>query len=150
MYELEKRFLNAVRDGVPFKVDFKNRSLRLGNKYLIKDGETKCKEQYQKKVHNNFLLRVRQLYKEYKFSMPSKRSKDNYFYALPSKEMTWEQMTVGFPREYAKAKLEGYILREILSGITWEEVLAEVENKEKYTWFYQDGDLVLLKEWFNK
>lgn len=136
--------IEKVENGTPFKVDFKTRTLRVGKKKLIDNGK------YEGDLFDeqtDFLETVTSLYDEYKLSTPSSKNRRSYFYAVPAKEMTWEQLTVGIPREIAMARLEGYILCKILEGTTWESI---TNNNPRCTWFWRKDDLVLFKEWFDE
>ena len=134
-------FLNKVNDGKYFKIDFEKRNLQVGKDLLIDNGT------YKGDLGSFFegIEKLEELYREYKFSYPSKNEerKKTYFYAKPSKEMTWEEMSIGEDRVMARAKLEFYVLTMILSNFKWEKSMG--------SWFWKsskDQDLVLLKCWF--
>ena len=145
--ELVKR----VEEGESFYINFKNRALKIGNKFVITDGV------YDDTRELIFTLRcedirpllgvIEALYHNYKYSLPSERSdnkRHTYFKALSVGEMTDEHLIAGERREVAQAKLEGFILCMMLNGkLQWDE-------KKLGKWFWQskkDPDLVILKRW---
>lgn len=91
------------------------------------------------------LERIEELYRDYKFSMPTEKDKrKTYFYALPVDKMTDAELVLGKSRERTREALELYVLDSICSGIlVW-------DNKRMGgNWFYKgkDKDLVILREW---
>lgn len=144
--------LERVSNGESFHIDFEKRNMKVGNDYLIKEGEFDESKTLIDDVEfhalNDILCNTEILYKQYKYSLPSERSDNKrrkYFKALPIEEITDEQLMVAERREYACAVLEGFILCMIVSGqLTWDE---EIMNGR---WFYQsksDPDLIILKQW---
>jgi len=145
-------FITGVENGEKFSVNFEERNMRLGNKYLIKNGvydaSTPLTFSTDQSDDVEMLLRmIGILYSKYKYSTPSERSeskKRKYFKALSAEELSDEQLVCGAEREVAQARLEGFILCAILSGaFKWDE------NKMG-KWFYQsksDPDLVILRSW---
>ena len=142
--------IERVSDGESFYIDFEKRNMKVGKDYLIKEGEfDESKELIYGTYDMWFVLhKIRQLYKDYKYSLPSERSDNKrrkYFKALPMEEITDEQLMVVVRREVAQATLEGFVLCMIVSGqLVWDEDIMEGK------WFYQsktDPDLVLLRSW---
>lgn len=145
-------FIRMVESGKSFNVDFKNKTMKVGKTFLIKNGEydtTKELMASAKELHSidDVIESIEDMYQYYKFSLPSERSdskRRSYFKALSIDEMTDEQLMVAGRREVEQARLEGFILCAILSGkFNWDE------NKLG-KWFYQskkDPDLVILKNW---
>ena len=153
MQTIYDELLERVADGEKFHIDFEKRNMRVGKKYLIKNGEYDEERKLELAPHyadTNVILHIlKDLYKNYKYSMPSERSESKrrkYFKALSVDELTDEQLVNGEPRELACAKLEGYILCKIVDeSFEWNDKLGK--------WFYQDKDdtdFVLLKKWFVK
>ena len=146
-------FIKRVNEGESFYINFEKRNMKVGKEYLITDGEfdeTKIILRHYKKYNSIevILQKIEQLYKNYKYSLPSERSDNkrrHYFKALPMEEITDEQLMVAERREVACAALEGFILCMIVSGqLVWDEDIMEGK------WFYQsktDPDLVLLRSW---
>ena len=144
--ELVKR----VQDGETFYINFRNKSLKIGKKFVIADGvyddnrtlyATSGLDMY------DILQWIEMLYIEYKHSLPSERSDNKrqaYFKALSVNNLTDAQMATGKRREVARAQLEGFILCMIVNGsFIWDE-----EKMGK--WFWQskdDPDLVILRSW---
>ena len=144
--ELVKR----VSDGESFYINFKNRALKIGKKFIIADGfydDEQTLYTTSEMEMSDILSQVEALYKNYKYSLPSERSDNKrrqYFKALPVDKLTDKQMVTGEMREVARAKLEGFILCMIVDGFfVWDE-------SELGKWFYQsknDPDLVILRSW---
>ena len=145
--------IKRVNEGESFHIDFKKRNMKVGKDYLIKEGEFDNTRELFPRLHQTYDLNVvlhmiRQLYKRYKYSLPSERSdstRRHYFKALPMEEITDEQLMVAERREVACATLEGLVLCMIVSGeLVWDEEIMQGK------WFYQsktDPDLVLLRSW---
>ena len=144
--ELVKR----VQEGESFYINFKNQSLKIGKKFLITDGiyddERTLYTDCELDMHD-IVQWIELLYKRYKYSLPSERSDNKrrqYFKALSADKLTDRQMATGERREVARAKLEGFILCMIVSGLF-------VWNEEKMgKWFWQsdiDPELVILRSW---
>ena len=142
--------LERVCGGESFHIDFEKRNMKVGNDYLIKDGEF---DESQELIVGSYdmqtiLNKIEELYKEYKHSLPSESSDNKrrkYFKALPMEEITDEQLMTAERREFSQAVLEGFVLCMIVSGqLVWDEEVMQG------TWFYQsksDPDLVLLRAW---
>lgn len=140
--------LQLVETGEKFQINFEQRTLKVGHQKLINKGEyDNSLPLYEKNIKLSLLDVIRELYKIYKYSLPSERSdkkRKNYFKALPFEELTDEQLILATEREIAQYKLEAFVLCAILNGdFIW--------NEETYgKWFYQDpieSDLVILKKW---
>ena len=145
--------IKRVSDGEPFRIDFEKRTMKVGKDYLIKNGEYDTSRELFNKYANDFyslnvvLHMIRELYKAYKYSLPSERSdakRRRYFKALSIDELSDDQLMVAHKRETTQAALEGFILCTVLTGhLTWDE---EILGK----WFWQsksDPDLVILRSW---
>jgi len=148
-----EELINRVSDGESFHIDFEKRNMKVGNDYLIKDGEfDESKELinpvFKQDCLEDILQGILQRYRSYKISLPSERSDNkrrHYFKALPMEEITDEQLIVAERREVSQAALEGFVLCMIVSGqLVWDEDIMQGK------WFYQsknDPDLVLLRSW---
>ena len=145
-----EELIKRVEEGESFYVNFKNRSLKIGKKFVIADNiydnERKLYTASELKMPD-IMSHIETLYKNYKYSLPSERSDSKrrvYFKALPVEKLTDAQMATGERREVARAKLEGFILCMIVDGFfIWNE-------DEMGKWFYQsqnDPDLVILRNW---
>ena len=145
-----EELINRVSDGESFHIDFEKRNMKVGRDYLIKDGEF---DESKALVSGPYDMRtilnmIEELYKLYKYSLPSERSDNkrrHYFKALPMEEITDEQLIVAERREVSQAALEGFVLCMIVSGqLVWDEDVMQCK------WFWQsknDPDLVLLRSW---
>lgn len=136
--------IEHIEAGAKFRIDLKNRSLYIGKKCLVNNGE------YEGKLTNieSFSIStLEDLYRRYKHSRPSERSEHKqktYFRALRINELDDDDMLYGTDREVAQFELEAYLLCWVLSGLfVWDE-----ESMGK--WFWQsknDKDFVILREW---
>lgn len=145
-----EELIKRVGEGESFYVNFKNRSLKIGKKFIIADGlydDERTLYTTSELEMSDVLSYIEMLYKNYKYSLPSERSDSKrrvYFKALPVDKLTDAQMATGERREVARAKLEGFILCMIVNGFfVWNE-------DEMGKWFYQsqnDPDLVILRNW---
>jgi hypothetical protein len=145
--ELVKR----VSDGESFYINFKNRSIKIGKKFIITDGiydkERELINCYCDDVVET-LSKVEKLYKDYKYSLPSERSdskRRKYFKALPIEEIPDDKLLIAKRRETMQAALEGFILCAVITDqLKWDEEIMGGK------WFYQsekDPDLVILRSW---
>lgn len=146
--------IERVSNGESFHINFEKRNMKVGKDYLIKEGEfDESKELFPSLYEGVYSLHVslhmiRELYKNYKYSLPSERSDNKrrkYFKALPMEELTDGQLMVAERREITQAALEGLVLCLIVSGqLVWDEDVMQGK------WFYQsksDPDFVLLRSW---
>lgn len=142
--------LERVESGERFHIDFEKRTMKVGGEVIIDNGEyDTSKELYHGEIYSPEVLlhMIRELYRNYKYSLPSERSdnkRKKYFKALSVDELTDEQLIVGQPRELAQFALEAFILCAILNGdFVWDEKIMG-------NWFYQrpsDPDLIILRSW---
>ena len=141
-----EELIESVSNGETFHIDFEKRTMKIGKQKIIDDG--KYDENKQLINFKGFVFEtIDQLYKSYKYSLPSERSdskRRKYFKALSVNEMSDEQLMVAERRESAQCKLEGFILCMMLMNVfTWDELTMG-------KWFYQsknDPDLVILRSW---
>lgn len=143
-----------VDNGEPFSIDFEKRSMKVGKEYLIKNGEYDRPREVFDMMHRDIyslqvaLHMLRELYKNYKYSLPSERSdskRKKYFKALPIEKIPDDKLLIAGRRETMQAALEGFILCAIITDqLKWDEEIMGGK------WFYQsekDPDLVLLRSW---
>jgi len=147
-----EELLLRVENGETFHIDFEKRTMKVGNDYLIKNGEyDTSRNLFNRKgdptTMELVLGTIDVLYDRYKYSLPSERSDNKrrtYFKALPIEEIPDERLFLANRREITKARLEGFILCIALEGsFVWDE-------KTMGKWFYQsknDKDLVILRKW---
>lgn len=142
-----EELMTRVDAGEKFHIDFKKRNMKVGNEFLIKDGQYDTKRILIGKPTMNILPIIEELYRSYKYSLPSERSSNKrkqYFKALRVDELTDKQLITGCLREGAQARLEGFILCMILNGcLQWDE-------NAMGKWFWEsknDPDLIILRGW---
>lgn len=145
-----EELIQRVEAGEAFHINFEKRTMKVGKNYLIKDGEYNTERSLipiSLMSLEDILSTITELYSEYKYSLPSKRSETNrkkYFKALPMEEIEDSYLFSTIRRDLAQAKLESFILCMMLNGsFVWDE------NKLG-KWFWQsrnDNDLVILKNW---
>lgn len=152
-----KELINAVTEGMKFKINLVNKSLQIGKQKIIENGKV-----INKKYENMELILpsdlelyfsmqfgtlnmsftiIERLYEDYKHSVPNENYSDtSYFKALSVDELTDGDLYSGEDRNLSQAKLEGYILLASLAGwFIWPN-----ENH----WFWKGIDnLVVLKSW---
>ena len=145
--------IERVSNGEFFHIDFEKRNMKVGKDYLIKEGQFDETNVLFPKMYEPYdlysaLHMIRELYKNYKYSLPSERSdnkRKKYFKALPMEEITDEQLMIAERREITQAALEGLVLCLIVSGqLVWDEDVMQGK------WFWQsksDPDLVILRSW---
>lgn len=149
--------LKHARAGGKYKIDLKNKSLKIGKIYYIKNGTVliddklisaedlasdEIRYDYISAKENPWDL-VSQLYQDYKHSIQNSYYKDNsYFKALKYEELTKCELVYNLSRHFAQALLEGYILLASMQGwLKWQN--------DKH-WFWQDKndkDFIILKEY---
>lgn len=145
MQYTQETILSAIREGVPFRFDFENRSVRLGRKTLT--AEMIDTRSFDPK---DPIVTLEVLYALYRKSVPSRRNdakKSRYFVALPEKELSDQDLMYGEDRDYAQGALELHLLLCILTGaIDWN---AREDFKGKWFWKSETHpDLILLRRWF--
>ena len=146
--------IERVSNGEAFSIDFEKRNMKVGKEYLIKNGEYDTSRVLFPKLYdepyslNAVLHQIRELYRNYKYSLPSERSdskRRKYFKALSIDELTDEQLMRAQKREETCAALEGFVLCSIVAGhLVWDDEVMQG------SWFWQsrsDSDLVLLRSW---
>ena len=146
MDNIYQEAVQAIEEGAKFSIDFPSRSLRLGGKPVIRNGQYEGELGVPSCTEEEFFANVEELYRRYKHSVPSERSESRsrrYFTALPERELDDEDMLDGERRDRVQAELELYVLCQILHGLKW--------NPETMgSWFWQspaDKDLVILRRW---
>ena len=143
--------IKRVSDGEKFNINFETRTMKVGNTKLIDNGKYDENRLliYEYNIYSlqTLLHMIRELYRNYKTSIPSERSSKKrkcYFKALSADELTDEQLMCGERREVAQATLEGFILCMILNGeLVWDESIMG-------KWFWEsrsDSDLIILRKW---
>lgn len=124
-------FIKKVEDGQPFRINFEKREVRLNGFLVDIDFE----------LPDNVEERLLELFRNYKYSVPSAKADSKYFFALDEKKLSTKQLAENEHRYIARAKLEIYVLGLIIN------------NKWDFgdNWYWQskkDSNLVLFKKWF--
>ena len=142
-----EELMTRVDSGENFCIDFEKRNMKVGKKFLIKNGEFDQERILCGKYTTDVMSIIEELYQSYKYSLPSERSdnkRKKYFKALPVDKLTDRQLMIGVRRDSAQARLEGFILCMILNGsLRWDE-------NTMGKWFWEsknDPDLIILKSW---
>lgn len=151
MQTIFERAIELVKKGHRFSVDLKERSLRVGGKYLIRNGNFALGATLLE-FSGNPIEHLLQLHERYVYSVPSERSQSSsrlYFRALPEHELSMEDIMFGEPREVARCRLELTLLCFILLGtVNWETF----SQGDERMWFWKNNtvpSMVILKEWIN-
>lgn len=140
-----EELIERVHNGEPFSVDFEKKTLKIGKKKIIDNGEW---DKSRKLIDfDGYVLKtIYELYHNYKYSLPSERSdskRTKYFKTLPIEEIDDIDLISAERREIAQARLEGFILCTVLTGqFNWDGLYEK--------WFWQsetDPDLVILRSW---
>lgn len=135
---IDEQVIDLINKGHTFKLDFKQRSIKIGNKSfdLLIDKPKISQVEYIEKLN--------ELYHSYKYSRPTERSdkRKRYikFKAINANDLSIEDLVSGEDREVARYKLETYVVKGYYSG------LLQFDG-----WFYQgkDKDFIIIKSWFN-
>lgn len=136
-----EQYINGIKKGKWHAICLKKSEMRLGRMYLIRDGTYNgtLHDTLPNMTQDEVITEIERLYAEYKHSLPSRKSRDHYFKAIPYEELTDWEMVNGEQREIAQARLEAFILCSKLMG------------KIQFDgWFWKssvDTDLVILKSW---
>lgn len=126
--------IKRIENGEPFTVDFERRSLNV-NGSLVKDIEFE--------LPDNPEGRLLELFRNYKYSVPSTKANSKYFYACEENQLSTSQLVENENRYIARAKLEIYVLGLIINS-KW-------DFGDKWYWQSKaEPKLVLFSKWFNK
>lgn len=136
--------IQSVENGDYFLVNLETKSLRIGKEMVINDGK------YEGELIGDLPCdpweMLEKLFINYYLSRPGAWSerKKCYFAAKNVKEMSDIELACGEQRLIAQAKLEGFVLCAVLSGLLkWNPLYGN--------WFWKSKkypELVLLKKWF--
>lgn len=128
-------------------IDLAGKTIKVGKQIVLENRELK---QHKIKVGDVLYefddligekLDIDDLYKKYKYSVPSERDTKSYFKALSSNELSDAQLVLGMHRCEAKVRLEAYLA---LAAITEIEVWP---NEKHWYWQGKDKDFVILKQY---
>ena len=124
-------FIEKVEDGQPFRISFEKKEVRL-NGFLV---------DIEFELPDNVEERLLELFKNYKYSVPSAKADSKYFFAFDESHLSTKQLAENEHRYIARAKLEIYVLGLIINN-KW-----DFGDK----WYWQSNiepKLVLFKKWF--
>lgn len=124
--------IKRIECGEPFRVSFENKTCRL-NGFLISDIEFE--------LPDNIEERLLELFRNYKYSVPSAKADSKYFFAFDESKLSTKQLAENESRYIARAKLELFVLGLIINQ-KW-----DFGNK----WYWQskaEPKLVLFSKWF--
>lgn len=131
-----------VLNGSRFSVNIEARILKINKKRVKLEGADLG---FPKMEREEMIANIEELYKAYKHSIPGERSerrRTNYFRALRLDDLSDDDLLFGLPREYARIKLELFILVCILNGSLTADFFGD-------GWFWQsetDPWLVIRKD----
>ena len=138
------RLVQSVENGEYFSVNLETKSLRIGKEMVIDEGN--YSGELIGDLPCDYWEMLEKLFINYYLSRPGAWSerKKSYFAAKNVKEMSDIELACGESRLVAQAKLEGFVLCAVLSGLLkWNPLYGN--------WFWKSArypELVLLKNWF--
>jgi len=124
-------FIEKVEDGEQYRINFEKREVRL-NGFLV-DIEFEQSDNKEEKLL--------ELFRNYKYSVPSRKADSKYFFAFDESHLSTKQLAENESRYVARARLEIYVLGLIINN-NW-----DFGDK----WYWQspaDSKLTLFKKWF--
>lgn len=129
--------IEKMNHGASIRIDFKQKTCKVNGKLISIDS-------VERSDIGEVLCEIERLYDNYYTSKPTEYDRlKSYFKAKSFEELDDFELTIGEARPIAMARLELYVLQQLLSGnLYW--------NWGK-KWFWQNvnnKNLILLKEWF--
>ena len=125
--------IKRIENGKPYRVSFENRTVTLDGKVLSRiDFE----------LSDNVEEKLLELFRNYKYSVPSAKADSKYFFAFDESHLSTKQLAENENRNVARARLELFVLGLIINN-KW-----NFENK----WYWQsakDTKLTLFSKWFD-
>lgn len=128
----------AVISGVPYRVDFEKRTLKIGDEIVEIDAGNPMSL-------SEVLKQIECLYVIYKHSIPSTTEPSRpYFKALKYDQLSQDDKTYAPNRDVARFELEYFVLKSLLNGsLVWDE-----PTMGKWFWRSQnDMNLIILRSW---
>lgn len=124
-------FIEKVEDGKPFRINFEKREVRLNGFLMDIDFE----------LPDNIEEKLLELFRNYKYSVPSAKADSKYFFALDESHLSTKQLAENENRYIARAKLELFVLGLIINQ-KW-------DFGDKWYWqSKEEPKLILFKKWF--
>ena len=124
-------FIKKVEDGEPYRISFEKKEVRLNGFLVDIDFEQTT----------NSEEKLLELFKNYKYSVPSARTDSKYFFGLDESKLSTKQLAENESRYIARAKLELFVLGLIVCH-SWDF------GNEWYWQSKEEPKLVLFKKWF--
>lgn len=127
----ESEFIEKVEDGEPYRISSEKREARLNGFLVDIDFE----------IPDNIEEKLLELFRNYKYSVPSTKSDSRYFFGLDESHLSTKQLAENESRYIARAKLELFVLGLIVNQ-KW-----DFGDK----WYWQSSTepkLTLFKKWF--
>ena len=125
--------ISRIEHGQPFRVSFENRTITLNGKVL---------STVEFELPDNVEEKLLELFRNYKYSVPSAKADSKYFFAFDESHLSTKQLAENEYRYIARAKLEIYVLGLIVNN-KW-----DFEDKQWYWQSNKDSKLTLFKKWF--
>ena len=142
-------FIDEVKQGAPFRIDLKSRSLKVGKNHIIKCGEFTtdpilydCVNVAQEMIEELFF----DYYNSgYEVGMP----KNVLYQKKKLDEMDDSDMICGMNGHLARFKLEFFTLIGIINGsLNW--ALEDMNKRNRFFWKSEKyPKLIILKDFFN-
>ena len=124
-------FIKKVEDGEPYRISFEKREVRLNGFLVDIDFE----------LPDNVKERLLELFRNYKYSVPSAKADSKYFFAFDDTHLSTKQLVENEKRYIARARLELFVLGLIINN--------KLDFGDKWYWQSEkDSKLVLFKKWF--
>ena len=124
-------FIKKVEDGEPYRISFEKKVAKLNG--FVVDIEFEQSGNKEEKLL--------ELFRNYKYSVPSAKADSKYFFAFDESHLSTKQLAENEHRYIARAKLEIYVLGLIINN-KW-------DFGDKWYWqSNKDSKLVLFKKWF--
>ena len=124
-------FIEKVEDGQPFRISFEKKEVRL-NGFLV---------DIEFELSDNVEERLLELFRNYKYSVPSAKADSKYFFAFDDTHLSTKQLVENEKRYITRARLELFVLGLIINN-KW-------DFGDKWYWQSEkDSKLVLFKKWF--
>ena len=127
-----EEFIKKIEDGEPFRISFEKREVRLNGFLVDIDFE----------LPDNIEEKLLELFRNYKYSVPSAKADSKYFFAFDESHLSTKQLAENEHRYIARAKLEIYVLGLILNN-KW-----SFGDKQWYWQSRRDSKLTLFRKWF--
>ena len=99
--------IKRIENGKPYRVSFEKRTITLDGKVL---------SQIDFELPDNVEEKLLELFRNYKYSVPSAKADSKYFFAFDESHLSTKQLAENEHRYIARAKLEIYVLGLIINN----------------------------------